>query len=462
MKTATRLLAIFCAGILMFGATACRSGDTSSAASVPSGGSDASETEKVSLDGYEIHIVAPWGGMEPTADGGTEMQRLQYQRFLDVQKDFNCKIVFDAVADLYSQFEASAMAGERLGDLVLMRGEYVYSYASQGLLYPIGDVVNLELEQFIRDNEEKCKIGDKVYAYSISRPAVEATIFFNKGLFSRLGLESPYDLMGRGEWTMENFAKLARDATRDTDGDGKIDTYGMPAVLVDPEVIYFIAAFGGTTVKTENGRFVSGLEDEKTTAALSFLRKMNVEDKSTLLPDDKPTWDWGIKQFMNGNCAMCQTNITNPGVAAKDTLSDGYGIVPMPLGPGQTEYQLISQSFLSYVMHSSMDAALADKIGAVMEAYTAPLVDEERVEEQRIQDWEQYVCDEESIETLRMLNKLPNPVFPYLGFGDAWYSSVQNQLYHCLVGNYTIATAMATCNPVFQAVLDRTNDRLAP
>ncbi len=456
MKHIKKLLALLCVMALLLTVVGCGEGGASKK---PSDSEDA----VVDLGGYTIHIVAAWEHT-PTADSAKEQNRLRYNRWKEIEKTYNCTIVFDVVTDIYDQLEASAMSGDPLGDVINVRGEKVHSLATQGLLFPVGDVVNLEKEQYVRDNEDLFTVGDKVYAFAIMRPQVEATIFFNKGIFKRFGLETPYQMMEKGTWTMENFAKLAKSATRDTNGDGKIDIYGMSAITIDPEITYFINAFGGATVKKDkNGKFVSGLKDDKTLEALNFLRKMNVNDKSTLMPTSKPTWDWGFTQFNNGKVAMCQSNVTSGIITgAKEKLTDGYGIVPLPLGPGQKEYTQISQSQLCYVMQSSVDKDMAEKIGKVMDAYWAPLVDEDRQEALSENEYESYVCDEESLANLMMLSKLPNPTFQQLSFGSAWWDSVNNQFYHALVGNTTVATAMDTCNPVFQADLDRANDRLAP
>jgi len=265
--------------------------------------------------------------------------------------------------------------------------------------------------------------------------------------------------MERDEWNMDNFAKLAMDATREVNGQ---QIFGFASITQDPGVIYFIRAFGGTTVKIENGCFVSAFEDENTIAALNFLRKMNVDDKSALMPPDMPMWDFGRNAFIDGKVAMCQTDITVMPPEIKNQMADDYGIVPIPKGPGQTEYMLQSQSLFTYVMPASIDPGLAAAIGDLLNDYHRPLVDEARAEELRIETWEQYVCDAQSIETLKLLYSLPNPIFPHFGFGDGYYNSIQPGYYNMLRGEETIAQALASRLPPFNADLLRMNNLLAP
>jgi len=46
-------------------------------------------------------------------------------------------------------------------------------------------------------------------------------------LFDRLGLPDPYMLQENGDWTWEKFAEIAQMATRDEDGDGENDLWGL-------------------------------------------------------------------------------------------------------------------------------------------------------------------------------------------------------------------------------------------
>ena len=55
-------------------------------------------------------------------------------------------------------------------------------------------------------------------------------IFFNKKLLSDYGLESPYNLVGNNQWTIEKFGELTKNITRSLDGSGVMtpnDLYGL-------------------------------------------------------------------------------------------------------------------------------------------------------------------------------------------------------------------------------------------
>lgn len=62
--------------------------------------------------------------------------------------------------------------------------------------------------------------------FSVPHWADPNAIFYNKSLLRQVGARDPWDDF-KGDWTLTQFVELARAATRDTDGDGKPDTWGI-------------------------------------------------------------------------------------------------------------------------------------------------------------------------------------------------------------------------------------------
>src|SRR5207244_3849477 len=61
--------------------------------------------------------------------------------------------------------------------------------------------------------------GDAVYA--LPRGYTPLVIVYNRDLLDRSGIAYPGD-----DWTWDDFLRIARRLTRDTDGDGRIDVWG--------------------------------------------------------------------------------------------------------------------------------------------------------------------------------------------------------------------------------------------
>ncbi len=52
-------------------------------------------------------------------------------------------------------------------------------------------------------------------------------IFYNRTLLNKLGIKSPQDYVKENNWNWDTFTQVAKDANKDTNNDGKLDTWGL-------------------------------------------------------------------------------------------------------------------------------------------------------------------------------------------------------------------------------------------
>jgi ABC-type glycerol-3-phosphate transport system substrate-binding protein len=82
----------------------------------------------------------------------------------------------------------------------------------------------------------------------IDNDAMEAMIF-NKALLRDHGLENPYEIVKKGEWTFEKLIEMSKDIAKDLNGDGtmyiKDDLFGC-IVQADTSNSFFVS--GGEKV----------------------------------------------------------------------------------------------------------------------------------------------------------------------------------------------------------------------
>jgi len=108
-------------------------------------------------------------------------------------------------------------------------------------------------------------------------------LYFNKTLLEREGLHNPYDLVEKGEWTWEKFLEILNAVTKDTNGDGVIDQWGMVNVPNNLARI-FIHSNGGSLLKDNNGKIEFNADDPKVIEALDFYRSLYQEHKVIMPP----------------------------------------------------------------------------------------------------------------------------------------------------------------------------------
>ena len=116
----------------------------------------------------------------------------------------------------------------------------------------LGDLVEIGFASPFTEAEYKtlaALVGDDRYldvlsrrdqSYGIVLPwAGNMMVYFNQSMFEKYNVKSPLEYYNEGNWTWESFAKCMAEITRDLDGDGTTDIYGLPGDswinLVNPE-----------------------------------------------------------------------------------------------------------------------------------------------------------------------------------------------------------------------------------
>ena len=97
--------------------------------------------------------------------------------------------------------------------------------------------------------------------YALPRGFTPLVVVYNRDLLDRAGIAAP-----TGDWTWDDFGLAARRLTRDEDGDGRIDHWG---VVFDRRPAIWIAWIwaGGGDVLCADGRRASGCLDSPVTVA---------------------------------------------------------------------------------------------------------------------------------------------------------------------------------------------------
>jgi len=143
---------------------------------------------------------------------------------------------------------STAFAGGTPPDLFLMNYRFYGQFYATGVLEPLepylesSDVFRAEefypqaMEAFQAEGRQIC----------MPQNISSLVAYYNKGLFDEAGVPYPED-----DWTWTGFVEKARALTKDLDGDGITDQYG---VGMDPEIIRlapFIWSSGGEVVDDE-------------------------------------------------------------------------------------------------------------------------------------------------------------------------------------------------------------------
>jgi hypothetical protein len=204
----------------------------------------------IDMNGKEITILtAGWGGWVPMAFtdiapeeyNGDPLNDAAYDRKMKIEEAYNCKITL--FADNNSSPDAdgkklqqSVLAGEHMYDIALMRGMNFTTFLTNNYLLDLSRLENVDFDNpwWRKDCSDALRIGGKQYGVSGNISSVEITmttaIVFNKSIVNDYSLESPYELVKSGDWTLDKMIEQAKQVTRDLDGDSvmtDLDMWGI-------------------------------------------------------------------------------------------------------------------------------------------------------------------------------------------------------------------------------------------
>ena len=291
----------------------------------------------------------------------------EWDRFWDrleyFQNKWNFTLSFREVGyDNYiPRYITTTMAGDPIGHLGFIISRDLYpSFITSGLAAPLSSLnifdqhVPEYAQLLVRDtlfNGAIYGVRDN-FGFSHGGLSNNATgVFYNKTMLQREGLNTPYELYNRGQWNWDSMVDLATRATRDIDGDGSADQWGLTGLH---HGYAFVDSNGGHIIRESGGRFNFGLLDTQSLEALTYFGEANA------LPIWSRGWDWNASMvsFRDGRVAMHigqWWHVRNYFTYA--LMPDEWGWAPMPRRTGAThERTLFGEEDSYFYVPSSVPA----------------------------------------------------------------------------------------------------------
>ncbi|MGQ9630936.1 MAG: ABC transporter substrate-binding protein [bacterium] len=127
----------------------------------------------------------------------------------------------------YPKYQA-AMAGHTLPDLGVLWPEFAVQIGSAGFVYPVNEL----LDEIGRDNIYQNLIDVHTFkgkTYAAPHVNYNQVLFVRGSYLKEAGYGEPPE---RG-WTWEQLTEIAKKMTKDTDGDGQVDRWGIGGEIVN-------------------------------------------------------------------------------------------------------------------------------------------------------------------------------------------------------------------------------------
>jgi len=257
-------------------------------------------------------------------------------------------------------------------------------------------------------------------------------IIFNKTIVETLGLESPYDMVADGTWTMEKMYAMANAAIGDLNGDGQFkldeDRFGL---IGEPDNITTLMYAGSGLTLVEEVDGIPVVSQNEKLIDLFFLYLNSTEQDGILFdPFVKIKWEENSRllgnEFFTRDGALFLYRNTSVLTSFGDMESD-YGLVPSPKASEEQEqyYTPITGGNIAMPLACSTDLERVSVIREALAVESLNLV-HPAYYENSLQ--KRYVRDMESIEMMELITA--NPV---LDFGNSiWWDTIRTPWLDCV------------------------------
>ncbi|MHB1153115.1 MAG: hypothetical protein ACYCWE_16070 [Eubacteriales bacterium] len=317
------------------------------------------------------------------AENGDPINDAVYKRNMTITEKYNVtfSIQNETQDKVVSMTQKFISAGEDAYDLVYARMIDVTGLLTGGNFIDFNTIpyINLDNPWWDQNSIEKLSVLGKLYLVASDINIIDkdatASIVFNKKYAQDYNFPNLYDIVGKGEWTMDTMMGLYKGKTIDLDGNGIIDENDMYGFLGKHDVTAsFYMGGGGTFVsKDEDDMPYISFESEKNYDIVFKIFEI-VYDKENFYnqhlmqkPVDDPLFE---KMFPDGHGLFYWTRLD--GITAMRASETEFGILPIP------KYNAEQENYLSMVsVHTSglmtipKTAADIDRTGIVLEALAA-------------------------------------------------------------------------------------------
>ncbi len=357
------------------------------------------EPKVMDLNNRTIKIVQWWDDT-PKRHESLSMERY-FDRIEEIQEKFKCKIEFVEIP-MQSYAEtviASIVSGQPVGDLAYFKNNTFLSGVANNCFVALDDLNVFDFNDPIWSSLtlDATTFRGKHYGI-ISNDHNSSFIAYNNRIIEETGLESPYSLFQKGEWTWEKMREIAIKATKKN---GNKQQYGYAGYLPDFDLEAFVHSNGGTWWQEDGDTYKLGLNSENSMEAINFLNSLNTKDKVIFHGKDAYAWESRVQEFVNGNVAFYHGAGYWLVRYFKD-MADDFTLVPFPKGTKSSEHVYAQSDVPFYAILGGTKKP--EEVAAVYNYLAGqPYKGEEKYD--WMNGWEIYLRNEESIETMKYLDE---------------------------------------------------------
>jgi len=195
-------------------------------------------------------------------------------------------------------------------------------------------------------------------------------LLFNKKMLSDNGLENPYILVNENKWTLEKFAEMTKNMTRDLNGDGKMDKNDQFGFSTQADFLTSMLNSSGQKIvdKDKNDLPFFAANNEKTSIIIDRVLDIYVDNTYCLHRDAGAASMSQFFVFPEGRALFMWALPWYIDYGMRD-MEDDFGILPLPkFEPSQERYYHNVNHWHSYTYMIPRSAGDFGKSAYIMDA----------------------------------------------------------------------------------------------
>lgn len=181
-------------------------------------------------------------------------------------------------------------------------------------------------------------MGDRLYcitgAPALSLSRLMFVMYYNKSMAEDHGIEDLYDVVNRGEWTIDYCSELVSGIYRDLNGNDlkdEEDEYGLAINHYENCDMFWSAFDMNMLTKSDDGWFELATQDkEKISIAFDKVYALIRENTGTYDTIDTKGFDVARDMFSNGTVLLAPLHLKYAESKQFRNMQDEYGIIPVP------------------------------------------------------------------------------------------------------------------------------------
>lgn len=238
-----------------------------------------------------------------TGDSGEGLN--PHQQIIGSFEDANPDILvqLEAVAgrDYYTRL-LTQIAAANAPDIMQIGDDAVPMFVGKGAFVPLDDFITgsypLDTSIYLPGVLDPGRWEGKQWL--LPKDFTPLGVYYNKKIFDQYAVAYPQD-----GWTWDDLLETAQALTKDLDGDGKTDLWGIQLTANwTTGFEYWVAAAGGRLISEDGTKVVGFMDSPETISAVQFFADLYNKYKVAPPPADFSLWAGGNAEFENGKAAM--------------------------------------------------------------------------------------------------------------------------------------------------------------